>query len=534
MLQKIRDKIQGWIAGVIIAIIAAAFMLFGVEYYLDRGASGSKTVATVDGTKITEQQLNSTYQQLERSQQRANHKAPLTAQMQQELKQYALQEMITNVALINAATKAGFRVSLAQVKQLVTQAPEFQVSGRFSPQRFQQLIYANQTTEPQFLARIQGNLLTNQVVLGIQSSEFVLSDELAQAYQLIYQKRNFGYFVIPLSKFTSTVIISDKAIKHSYEQNKDLYKTPEKTQISYLLLSPKAYEKNIKISEKELRAYYELQKANTSAQAKIKPFSEMKAKIKQVLLRQKVEQALSKKSDLLSNLTYTNPSTLTVAAKALGISVQTSPLLTRHGVKTGLFSNPSVMAAAFSDAVLKDRDNSNPITLKNGSVVVLRVSKYVPSSVQALAAVSQKIKKLLSKQKALSKAGLQAYQIETALGSGTSAQSLATKYGLTWVRKNNVSRKDKTISKPILAGAFSTTLAKDKKISGVNSLLMANGDYVVIKVFSANNADYSKATTKIKQQLAKELVNLWGRLDYKFYAKGVVDSAKVNTNTNTN
>ncbi len=628
MLQKIRDRIQGWFAIVIIVIIAAAFMLFGVEYYIGRSGNDSKTVATVDGTKITEQQLKETYRGLERKEIRARHGAPLSEQTQQQLKQIALQEIVTNTALINAATDAGFRVSLAQVKQLIMQAPEFQAGGRFSPRRFQQLMQANQMTESQFLGHIRGTLLTNQVTFGIESSEFVLPEELAASYRLIYQKRNFGYFILPGSKFRSGVTVSKQDIENYYKQHTDQYKTPEKVKVSYLLLSSKSLEKNIQISPAKVQAYYQSNKASykvskrwkiaritiplptganqqkiavaekqmkkieaqlakgmsfttlmkqAGAQkattewvnenqastnlsnvlstlqlkqvskpfhttnginivrllakkpAKTKSFDEVKAKIKRALLQQQAEQLLSKENDQLSNLTYTNPTTLKVAAKVLDVAVQTSPLITRQGKKSGLFSNSAVLAAAFSGEVLQDGNNSNPIVLKDGSVIVLRVSKHVPSSVQVLSSVRASIKQRLLRQKAEAKAGLEAYQIESALGSDASPQTLAKKYNLKWVIKRQVLRKDKTISSPILAAAFSTVPAKDKKLSGVDSLLLVNGDYIVIKVFSYKNADYSKASTKIRQRLSSELTNLWGQINYKFYAKAAINRAKIKT-----
>jgi len=627
MLQKIRDRIQGWFAGVIIAIIAGAFMLFGIESYIGGGANDSSTIATIDGEKITERQLNQAYQSLKRNQQLAQGGATLSAPARQQLKQIALQNIISNTALSNAATDAGFHVGLAQVEQLLLRVPEFQVKGQFSSQRFQQLMYANQTTEAQFLNQTRTRLLINQVALGIQNSDFVLPEELKSAYQLMYQKRSFGYFIVPITMFQSGITISKQEISNYYKQYAYQYKTPEKVKISYVLLSPKSLEKNIHIKPAQIRSYYQSNKAQysepkrwkiaritialpTGASQKVtaaatksmqkiqaqltkgirfstlmkqttnqqtattqwinenqvsatlsnvlstlhpkqiskpfhtpnginivqllgenpastKSFEAVKTKIKHALIQQHVAQLLLSKTEQLSNLSYTNPGTLHIAAKTLGLSVQTTPWTTREGAKSGVLSNPAVLAIAFSNEVLKDGNNSNPITLKNDTIIVLRINKHLPQSTRSLSSVSQQIKQQLIRKKREAKAGLKAYEISSALGKGSAPQALATQYGLKWVSKQQIPRQDKTVPAPILEAVFSTIPAEGKKSSGINSLLLANGNYIVIKVFKYKNGDSSKAPKNLKKALTKELAKLRGQITYKFYARAVIDHAKI-------
>ena len=97
MLQKLHEGIKGWVAGAIIAIISLVFVLWGVEYYLQPGNAGGNTIAKVDGRKITEKELNLTFQQLQR-QYTVQKGGLLTSQQNAELKQLALQQLIsTNV-----------------------------------------------------------------------------------------------------------------------------------------------------------------------------------------------------------------------------------------------------------------------------------------------------------------------------------------------------------------------------------------------------------------------------------------------------
>ena len=57
----------------------------------------------------------------------------------------------------------------------------------------------------------------------------------------------------------------------------------------------------------------------------------------------------------------------------LNLKIQTTPLFTRNGTKEEITANPNIIAAAFSNDVLKDGNNSDVIELKNGNLVIPRI-----------------------------------------------------------------------------------------------------------------------------------------------------------------
>jgi peptidyl-prolyl cis-trans isomerase D len=52
MLQSIRDRTHGWIAGIIISLVILSFALWGIHSYLE-GGGGSDTVAKVNSVEIS-------------------------------------------------------------------------------------------------------------------------------------------------------------------------------------------------------------------------------------------------------------------------------------------------------------------------------------------------------------------------------------------------------------------------------------------------------------------------------------------------
>jgi peptidyl-prolyl cis-trans isomerase D len=620
MLQKLHEGIKGWVAGAIIAIISLVFVLWGVEYYLQPGNAGGNTIAKVDGRKITEKELNLTFQQLQR-QYTVQKGGLLTSQQNAELKQLALQQLISTNVLLHTADEAGFRVSRAQVNQLITSLPQFQKEGQFSLQRYQQFLYANSLTSTQFIRRANDSLLMEQVQAGIQGSSFLLSDEAKHGFDLSYQKRDFSYLVVPSARFIQSVKLSPAQIKQYYQQHRDDYKTPEKVSIAYLMLSPEKISQQVKVSEAEIKQYYQDNKGNyrtprrwkvdriflsipkgaipkqvhvaqhnaqqlvdrikqgarfdtvmkeqagvtqwvnetkissqfaqalsalkpgevsqplrtsegisivrvVQAQAeKMQPFASVKAQIKRILVQQKTNAILTKMSDQLSSITYTNPNTLQSAAKALNLPIQTSSLFARAGEKSGLLADPKVVSAAFSEDVLQGGNNSNVIELNNGGVVVLRVKQHVVAEIPPLKDVSAQIEQHMKQQLAKARAAVLAVNLQAALNQGKPiAADVMKEYSLHWIDRSAVTRDNKKTAVPVLTAAFNLTLQKGHSVT---TATLSNGDVAVVKLTGIKLADYAGASEKQQQVLQRNMLRQVGQLEYQLYTKSAYQHTKV-------
>lgn len=621
MIQNLRDKIQGWFAGVMVALIAVAFVFWGIEYYLSSSGGSGETVATVNGKKISEQALTALTQQMIRKEEALPNAAPLTDALRKQIRSYTLQNMIANLALWQAATKAGFSVSLDQVKALVQSSPEFQDNGQFSLSKLNQLLMANGMTMQQFLTRIQMNLMTAQLTNGIQGSAFALPAEVDNAYALINEKRDFTYFILPIAPFKKQVVLSEKSMQQFYEQNKQLFKTPERVKVRYLRLSPTEMAKTMAVSEAELKQFYQANQANfrtparyqisritvtlpadaspeaqkvaqqkmqaltdaigqsgfkavfqrkTTGEARdriwvaedkapsalmqvlrnlkpndiskvyrstkglsvvqlqqvkagsLQPFSAVESKIKAVLTQQKVAKKLNEMSQTLSDLVYTNPTTLDNAAKALNLKVQTTDFMTRQGESKGVFSNPAVLKAVFSSDVLEQGNNSTPIELKNGDLVVVRVAKREASEIQPFSQVKDYIKKQQTDNQANRLAGVKAYDIQTALNQGKSIQAVAQQYGLKPMKNAKIMRTNKDVAAPIMNAVFGPDSVK-----GAQSIVLKNGDFAIVKLENIARPSIQDLPEKTRQRITQSLDVLYAQLEYRLYAKGVMDRAKV-------
>jgi len=258
MLQKIHERIQGWIAWAIVLIIAVTFSLWGVEFYFSRQGGGSDTAAKVNGVKISADQLRSTYEQLWWQQQEQFGEDFFTIpNIEAQIRQQAIEQLILMALLRQDAQKNGFLISQEQAEAALLQIPEFHQDGQFSPELFYQAIASTRSTPELFVQELQNGLLVNQLRAGVIGSAFTLPQEIDQIISLIEQKRSFEYLIIPSEQFTQGIKPSADDAKVHYQQYLAAYETPEKVSIEYLELSMSDMVAKQTIPEEEIAEFYQ-------------------------------------------------------------------------------------------------------------------------------------------------------------------------------------------------------------------------------------------------------------------------------------
>jgi len=327
----------------------------------------------------------------------------------------------------------------------------------------------------------------------------------------------------------TTVQITEKDIADDYKNNQQTYETQPKVSVAYILLSPTEIEKTVKITDSEAKAYYESHLPAQNTAAKTSSFAAEKNNIVKLLQRQHVNQLLSDKSSQLSDLTYTNPDSLEAASKALNLPIQTTPMMTKAGDKSGIFANPKVLATVFSDSVYQSGNNSNPIALQNGEQIVLRVAKKIPSQPIPLKTVHDQIKLQLQKKQAEAQAGLLAYQLQKKIAGGADPAALAKQNGLQWHAISLVSADQKsTLSREILSAAFATPVSKQQgQFIGSQAISYNKQDYVVIAISKIENANSSHLTVSDNQKMSAQLSSMWGQLYEHCFVDSVMKQSKI-------
>ncbi len=619
MLQTIRDRAQGIFAWIILILIIIPFALWGIQNYFDTGRE--KPIAVVGDREFFESDLIRVYE---------NQYAKMLDQgySEEALKKMALDRLIDEEILLQTAMDKNMAVSEPQVAQFIRTLPFFQTDGRFDEEKYKRLLAGQGLSSSQFVAQVQRSLLLEQLRRGITASAFASGQEAERYYQLLQQRRQIGYLILPLPQ--QDIEIGEEEIRAYYESHKTRFQTPEQVSVQYVLISLDQIAKGIHPTEEEIRQYYEeqqqafitpekrhirhilvavpatakaeekqkaLEKAQNIRQRllkgedfstlaktlsddpgsknrggdlgwvgkgvmeknfeqvafsltkgeisepvetpfgyhiiqvteikpeKIKPLEEVKAQIADSLRRQEAENRLYELSEKLAQHAYENPQSLEPVAEALGLKIQQISLFTRDQGE-GIAANPKLRETAFSEEVLAG-NNSDPIDLGDGSVVVIRVKEHLPAQVRPLDELKEAIIAILKQDKARQSLEAKAKTLLDKLEQGQSIEQLAKTLGL----KRETAELSRTSREPrdIAAAVFKAPKPTDGKPVNL-AIPLPDGRQALIQVREVTEGDYATLEPEQRKNLKTAIERLYGNLTFREYMEQLRDQAKIKVN----
>ncbi len=270
---------------------------------------------------------------------------------------------------------------------------------------------------------------------------------------------------------------------------------------------------------------WHLVKVVSIEQGAAKPFSEVRDDVLTDYRQREAEGLFYDKSEKLADLAYENPDNLEVASEALDLATQFSGFITR-GVtpsnQTGL-SHPKAMAAAFSEEVLLEGNNSDLIELDDTHVMVLRVSERIESTPQSLADVEAVIRQQLAVEAAQALMQSKAEVLRDAYASGATPELTEgmSKSAASWVRRGDVSPAVEVVQS---AFALSKPLAGQAK-AGIVSL--SNGDVAVLVLKSVKDGKTDGISEELREVYVSRLRNVAGDADLNASLRRLRSDAEV-------
>ena len=178
-----------------------------------------------------------------------------------------------------------------------------------------------------------------------------------------------------------------------------------------------------------------------------KSFEELRDELKSAYLKNEAERLFYEYAERLGDLAYEDPGSLQPAADALGMKTIQSDWITREG-GTGVLASPKVVGAAFSDDVLLEGNNSEPIEISPEQVVVLRVAEHEEAAIRPFEEVKQEITELLKKKQATELARAEAEKLLARLQGGEGLEALAADIGGKVVSLKGVERNAAVVDLP--------------------------------------------------------------------------------------
>jgi len=253
-------------------------------------------------------------------------------------------------------------------------------------------------------------------------------------------------------------------------------------------------------------------------------FEEMRPQLESRLQDEEAGVELLRTVEALRDLVF-NAEDLQAPAESLQLSVRQSESLARVQSE-GLFSNPSLMDAAFSDDVLNNGHNSDVIELAGNHFVVLRVRQHQLPQVKPLESVADEIAARIQDADARVAVGTEARRVVASLRDGASVEALANESGFEWQVELGADRANVNLPPQILARAFQLPAPAEGETL-VDYVMSPTGDALVLELTRVNPGEYDSMAAAEQNILGQRVRAEYGSLLDTEYRSGLRAAADI-------
>ncbi len=255
MLQVIRDKLSGWVAGIIFGVIGLALVLtFGTM----RGNVGmtANAVASVDGLDIGQTEFLRAVQE-EQLRLREQFGDGLPEDFEAQIQALVLDDLIDSYMMRAHATERGFTTTDTRLAGVLRSIPAFLDQGAFSVDLYRSALANLGETPAYFENRQRGSMTLRQFFRSIAESAFYTPVDFRFYIELVQESRSVkGLYVSP-EPFRAESPTTDEQVSDYYERKASDFWTRETVDLEYVELDAGALPGLEPLTEQDALEWYE-------------------------------------------------------------------------------------------------------------------------------------------------------------------------------------------------------------------------------------------------------------------------------------
>ena len=487
MLSAIRNKSKGWVAYLIVGLITVPFALFGIQDYVSSSANSS--IATVDGEDID---VNIYYQEL--NTQQRNLQQQLGAAYSQEIdtaiKQTLLDSMINEKLIENFANSLDLVTLDDEVRSVIEMNQAFIVDGKFSEDRYSQLLRLNSYSPAGYEIAQSKALTRDQIKRNLSGSAFISTTQIKQLDDLASQEREVSYIALNTSDFESQVSVSKSEISDYFNDNRANFIEGRKVKVDFVELSLGDKEEPATPDEETLQSLYD-----DNAELYINPE------------RRRTQHILVESEDLASELLNQINEGANFDELAIANSVDTSS--NDKGGDLG-FNERGLMGAEFDEAAFSMNigDISDVVATDYGYFHIIKLTDIEPETVQSFDDVTEQLVSL-NKNNVRKKMLFDLLEDFTSLAYEESLDMVADQFGLKLQTSDYFANGSQQYDDAFVSAAFSEAVIDEGENSEVIEL---SAEKFVVLALSSLQPEREKELDEVEDQVVSILNNIAAKI----------------------
>jgi peptidyl-prolyl cis-trans isomerase D len=494
MLDKFRSYAQTKAAQVILALVLIPFALFGIDSYLNQ-AGNNLSIAKVDGYKIALPEYNRAIENVRNRMMSEGKKLDPAMFDSFEFKESVVDGLITKQLINNDIKKSQFKITDQQLSQYIIGMPDFQKDGKFSQELYDKVLQNNQLNPKKFEESIRNDLLIQQVRDGLQKLTFIPPNNLTETLKATSQQREVTVAEFKTKEYMAKANISEKDMQAFYDQNKAKFLAPEQVKAEFVVFSLTSILPSITVSEDEVKAFYKTNADKYQNQQQREASHILIAASKNAAPAEKAK-AKAKAEDVLGQIKK-NPKQF----EELATKYSQDPESAKKGGDLGAFGR-GMMVKPFDDAVFSMKVNEiSGIVESDFGYHIIKLTKVIGEG-GGFDAIKPQIKAELIYQKAQDKYAALAEDFSNKVYEQSSSLDVVSKkFNLPIQKTDWISRNesDKFFKNEALMNAlYSKESIKDRRNTEAIEVTPNN-------LISARVVDYKAQSTKPFAEVKKSI-----------------------------
>ncbi|WP_144635619.1 SurA N-terminal domain-containing protein [Bordetella genomosp. 13] len=255
MFEFIRTH-RRWMQFILLLLIVPSFMVVGVQSY-ESFVNREPELADVGTQEVSRAEFDAAHRnQLEQMRQRMGSRFDPVVADTPAMRRELLDQLIDQRLLAQVAADNRFSVSDGTLRNTIAAIPQVQDNGRFSPERYRQVLAGQGLTPTTFEAGLRRDLAVSRVLQPVGASARVPASVLDGIEAAFVQQRVVQTRTYAAADFRDKVQVSDQDIQAWYDANKQQLEVPEQVQAQYLVLDEAAATQGVKVSDADVESYY--------------------------------------------------------------------------------------------------------------------------------------------------------------------------------------------------------------------------------------------------------------------------------------
>jgi peptidyl-prolyl cis-trans isomerase D len=254
MLDIVRNNKR--ITQVFLALITLPFAFWGVESYV-RNVDVGAELASVGRGKVTRQEFQMALRE-QQEQMRTQSGGKLDPAMLDtpQMRRAVLDSLVTQRVLTEQARQTKLIVSNEQLVQFITSVPSLQENGKFSRERYEAVVAAQNMSKEMFEARLRQDMTMQQLILPVTEAGIAGREASARWLATQLEQREVSEVALLPENYLGQAKLAADAVQKFYDANRKQFELPEQVRAEFIVLSRDDFAAAAAVGDEDAKKYY--------------------------------------------------------------------------------------------------------------------------------------------------------------------------------------------------------------------------------------------------------------------------------------